>query len=211
MNSMFKFFWLLFVSIIFLLGCKKEKATDSSKQYSFNFQANAEGWSGDFADYPSAADQRPIYNLQFSHTMLPNPLSNSDGALRQSGTNRSDDLFMFVRKKIEGLEPNIIYAISFEIEIATNAPSGNVGVGGAPGESVYIKAGATTIKPEKQIDTISKHFKMNVDKGNQSTDGPTIKLIGDFANGTTSNAYNLKKLISRPLNTSIPQCYQGFV
>jgi hypothetical protein len=136
--------------------------------------------------------------------MLPNPLNTNDGALRQSGTNRSDDLFMFAKKKINGLEPNRTYTISIEIEIATNAPSGSVGVGGPPGEGVAIKAGASTIEPVKVINNTDNHYRMNIDKGNQGTDGPTIKLIGDFANGTNSNNYRLKRL-----STSSPVSVQS--
>jgi hypothetical protein len=191
----------LIASIVLFSSCEKDNDIAATKELNFNFQSDLEGWVGDFADYPSAPDQEPMYQLQFSHAMLPNPLNTSDGALRLSGTNRSDDLFMFIKKKINGLEPNRNYTISIEIEIATNAPSGRVGVGGPPGESVYIKAGASTIEPLKVINNTNNHYSMNIDKGNQSTDGPTIKLIGNFANGTTSDDYRLKKLSnSLPVN-----------
>ena len=35
---------------------------------------------------------------------------------------------------------------------------------------------------------------MNIDKGNQETDGQDMVLIGDFANGTNENVYTLKNL-----------------
>lgn len=199
---MYKLSILSLIASIFLFsGCEKDNDNDSTtpQEFNFGFQSDSEGWLGDFADYPSAPDQEPIYNLQFSYAMLPAPLNPNDGALRQSGTNHSDDLFMFVKKKITGLEPNRNYTISIEIEIATNAPSGRVGVGGPPGEGVAIKAGASTIEPVKVIDDI--HYRMNVDKGNQGVDGPNIKLIGNFANGTNSEDYRLKKLsTSSPVN-----------
>jgi hypothetical protein len=41
---------------------------------------------------------------------------------------------------------------------------------------------------------------MNIDKGNQSTGGADMQVIGDFANGTSENIYVLKKLAtSTPL------------
>ena len=65
-------------------------------------------------------------------------------ALFISGVNRSDDLFMFYKGQVGGLQGGTTYQVSFQVEFATIAPSGCIGVGGAPGENVYIKAGATT-------------------------------------------------------------------
>lgn len=200
---MYKLFILsLIASIILFSGCEKDNNVATVQEFNFSFQSDPEGWIGDFADYLSGTpEHESIYEMQFSHAMLPNPLNTNDGALRQSGNNRSDDLFMFVKKKITGLELNRNYTISIEIEIATNAPSGRVGSGGIPGEGVAIKAGASTIEPVKVIDNTDNHYRMNVDKGNQSNDGPTIKLIGDFANGTNSEDYRLKRLsTSSPVN-----------
>lgn len=184
----------LIASIVLFSSCKKHKDVHTTKEFIFNFQAGTDDWVGDFADYPNEPNVETFYELQFSHAMLPNPLSSSDGALRQSGNNHSDDLFMFVKKKIIGLEPNKIYTISIEIEIASNAASGSVGVGGAPGESVFVKAGASTIEPVKVLVNTDNHYRMNIDKGNQGTDGTNMKRIGDFANGTASNNYKLKNL-----------------
>ena len=53
---------------------------------------------------------------------------------------------------------------------------GAVGVGGAPGESVFIKAGATTSEPGTIVD---RGFVLaDFDKGNQSVDGASARLLG---------------------------------
>jgi hypothetical protein len=57
-----------------------------------------------------------------------------------SGVNRSDDLFMYWKGQIVGLSPGTSYRASIEVEFATNVPSGCVGVGGSPGESVWISS-----------------------------------------------------------------------
>jgi hypothetical protein len=191
---MYKLFILFFVACtVVLSSCKKDK-NNTAKVLSFDFQSDANGWVGDFADYPNGPNVETMYELQFSHAMLPTPLSTSDGALKQSGINRSGDLFMFAKKKVTGLEPNKIYSVSVEVEIASNAASGLVGVGGAPGESVYIKAGASTIEPTKVLNNADNYYRLNIDKGNQRTEGATIKLLGDFSNGTASSDYKLKQL-----------------
>lgn len=181
---------------MFSTGCKDDDDLNpvEPKEFNYNFNANSDGWVGDFADYPNEPNVEEFYEFEFSHSNLPSPLNNSDGALKQSGNNHSDDLFMFVKKKISGLEPNTSYAVEIEIKIATNAASGSVGVGGSPGESVFVKAGASTNEPMKVLDNSDNHYRMNIDKGNQATDGVNMKLIGDFSNGTDLNDYTLKTL-----------------
>lgn len=186
------FFWTLLI-IGICCGCeKRDDITPVHLEYSF--QNDTEGWAGDFADYPDEQDAEDRYEFVFEHSHLPSPLNTEAGALKQSGMNLSDDLFMFIKKKVDGLRPNTTYDVSFHIEIASNAASGMYGVGGAPGESVYIKAGASTHEPLKVLDESDHYFRMNIDKGNQSQGGADAKVIGDFANGTDENMYTLKQL-----------------
>jgi len=177
-----------------LLSCNQDDDSPDPIIYTFSFQTDTEGWVGDFADYPNDPDVENFYEFAFSHAALPAPLNTSDSALRQSGNNHSDNLFMFVKKKITGLEPNKPYQVSIEIEIASNAPSGIVGAGGAPGESVYIKAGASTQEPVKVLNPSDNHYRMNIDKGDQHAGGNNMQLIGNFANGTEWDVYKLKTL-----------------
>jgi hypothetical protein len=186
----------LLLILFTLTGCERDVCMSPNEPISltFEFTDNTNGWVGDFADYPNDPNVEDFYKLEFSHAKLPSPLNGSDGALRQSGKNHSDDLFMFIKKKITGLNPNTNYSIELEIEFATNAASGAVGVGGAPGESVFIKTGASTTEPMKVLNPTENHYRMNIDKGNQSIDGKNMQLIGDFANGTESFTYILKSL-----------------
>ena len=56
------------------------------------------------------------------------------------------------------------------IDLATNVPAGLVGIGGSPGESVFVKAGASTVEPLAEEDG-SRYLRMNIDKGNQANGG----------------------------------------
>lgn len=200
-----QFLILFAILLIISTGCQKDDVTNpvESKEFTFNFATDTEGWTGDFTDYPNESNVDKFYEFEFSYSTLPSPLNNSEGALKQSGNNHSDDLFMFIKKKITGLEPNTIYKVDLEVEFATNAPNGSVGVGGAPGEGVFIKAGASTIEPTKLLDNSTNYFRMNIDKGNQAQDGSDMKLIGNFANGTTMSIYKLKILRTKtPLSVS---------
>jgi hypothetical protein len=112
-------------------------------------------------------------------------------AIKQSGNNHSDDLFMFMKRRVNGLEPNTVYYITFTVEFATNVPDETMGAGGSPGESVYVKAGASVTEPKKVVDD-ENFYLMNIDKNNQAQNGEDMVVIGDFSNDTDQAVYTLK-------------------
>ena len=196
---------LLIVTTIFFVGCNKDDDNSSPKTFTYDFSTSQYGWIGGFADHPdtSATD----YNLVFSRTNLPAPLNTSKQAIKIGGTNRSDDLFMYIKKKIEGLEPNKTYKIKFEVDFASNAPTNHVGVGGAP-DAVWMKAGAMLIEPESIFQSSAGLYLMNLDKGNQSTDGANMYNIGTIGVSDNTNQYtqisrnNNSRLFSITTNSS---------
>ena len=98
------------------------------------------------------------------------------------GRNTSDDLFMFLKKPVTGLSNNRSYDVSFHIEFASAAPSNCVGIGGAPGESVWLKAGATTREPVAALQD-GGMIRLTAQKGNQSNGGADAVVVSDIANG----------------------------
>ena len=160
-------------------------------EVNYDFQTDLDVWEADFADYP--VDEETFYELQHEISPLPEPLDGEQNSLRQTGNNHSDDLFMFIKRKITGLEPNRSYELTFNLEFATNAPDDSFGVGGSPASSVYIKAGATQTEPEKEIDSLDM-YRMNIDKGNQASEGEEMINLGDFSNGSDEDTYALKTL-----------------
>ena len=143
----------------------------------FDFSRGAQGFVAGFADYPP--EHADIYELTSDYRTLPPPLE-PRSALFISGVNRSDDLFMFFKGSIDGLARGVRYSVTVSLEIATNVPAGCVGVGGAPGESVWIKAGATAAEPLPVRD--GAYLRMNVDIGNQSNGGNQAVVLGNVAN-----------------------------
>jgi len=165
--------------------------------FDFDFARGPQGWEPGFADYPPAEEE--TYRLTADYRPLPPPLDTSRSALFISGVNRSDDLFMYYRWR-GGLRPRTRYVVSFEVELATDVPSGCGGVGGAPGEDVTVKAGATTVEPVPVLDD-DGHYRLNVDKGNQTTGGRDAVALGDIANSRSCEEgwqYELKRLWSGP-------------
>ena len=145
--------------------------------FTFDFSRGPQGFVAGFADYPP--DHADSYELTSGYRALPRPLE-PQSALFLSGVNRSDDLFMFFKGSIGGLSPGGRYGATVSVEIATDTPAGCVGVGGAPGESVWIKAGVTAVEPLPVRD--GSYLRMNVDIGNQSAGGAQAVVLGNVAN-----------------------------
>jgi hypothetical protein len=148
----------------------------------YDFNNGSSGWLASFADY----------SLQTSDLRMfaePRPLPDEIGSARNGfflqSMNRSDDLFMFLKKQVateDGLEANQAYRVSFDIRFASNAPTGCFGVGGSPGDSVYLKAGASADEPVAAI-AGGSDIRLLIDKGQQSVGGRDAGLVGTVANG----------------------------
>jgi hypothetical protein len=155
-----------------------------------DFRSGALGWSAAFADYSPVS--LPTMDLDSGIRTLPPELAVSGTGFWITGHNRSDDLFMFLSKKLspaDGIVPNQLYRVRVTITAASQAGSNCIGIGGAPGESVYMKAGATPVAPLVTLDS-SDHYRVNFDKGQQSQSGSEVSVAGNIANGTPACSEN---------------------
>jgi hypothetical protein len=159
----------------------------SSIRLGFDFRHGAQYWEAGFAEY----------NPEMEHIMLeagirplPPELGVNGTGYYIQGMNRADDLFMFLKRRLgpdDGIVPGQKYRIKFTVIFASNAPSGGIGIGGAPGESVYLKAGASAVEPEVYLDSDTGYYLMNVDKGPGNGDGgEAASIIGNIANGRSA-------------------------
>ncbi|MCY4527959.1 MAG: hypothetical protein OXD46_02860 [Chloroflexi bacterium] len=177
-------------------------------EFGFDFMSDAEGWMVGFADLPVDYNQS-IYELHHEHRQLPDGLAGS--GIFVQGHNRSDDLFMFLKRRSDGLRPNTTYAVSVSIDLATNVQAGLFGIGGSPGESVFVKAGASTIEPLVEEDS-NRHLRMNIDKGNQSRGGESMVVLGNVAHPEVANReYRIKTLDNTDLPLSVTTDSEGRV
>ncbi len=149
-----------------------------------DFNKGLQNCSVGFADYPVDPSQQGIYELQSSIAALPD--SPKINGLMISGTNRSDDLFMYAKCYVKaGLAPGSKHSISFEITSSVDAPAGCSGVGGAP-DSLTLKAGASAVEPKSIANGQDEFamFSLNLDKGNQTVGGQDLAVIATpFNNG----------------------------
>jgi hypothetical protein len=189
-------FGLIVISPAFL-GCNdgKENAIGREIVFSFDFSNETHGWVGGFADYPQGEED--FFELIFDHRELPENLDPSRKALFLSGNNHSDDLFMFLKRQITGLEPDTAYLIDFEVEIASEAGKDCSGIGGSP--AITLKAGASIIEPIAEPDDTG-FLMMNIDKGNQTEGGEDAQVLGDIGVDTdcANPVFQIKKIESDP-------------
>jgi hypothetical protein len=190
---------LFFLIMITIAGCSTSSGQEESISRTFDFSDSTEEWIGGFADYP--VGEEDFYNLRVNWLPLPEPLDTDRRAFKISGDNRSDDLFMFIKRRISGLQPDAAYSLNMEITLASNSPEDAVGIGGGPGTSVFLKAGAVSNEPVPVITDEASfedgYYRMNIDRGNQSQGGVDMPVVGNIAHSNDDFEYSL---INRSLN-----------
>lgn len=176
---------ILLLFPLFLVGGESYRLEDT-------FSEGNRGWTGDFADYPVGSEA--FYELSWGWETLPKNVDGLHKGLYLSGNNHSDDLFMYVKKEIDGLLPNTDYRVVLSVVIEDNIPPGQFGVGGSPGEGVAVKVGASTEEPIK-IDR-NGFYLMNIDKGDQQASGSNSVVVGTLANEAVDPEFPTFELIA---------------
>jgi hypothetical protein len=88
-------------------------------------------------------------------------------------------MFLFMKRKLEGFQPNTAYTIVFEVELASNASSGS---------KVYLKAGASPLEPKKVIE--SNYYSLNIDSGSLSARGEDVIVLGSLETNAGAVPYS---------------------
>ena len=176
----FKRFWSLGVAaamgMSILAGTAAAKETTAG--LTFDFNQNDGGFTPIFSDYPNEQGVEEFYELRSGHEEV--PIAEAGKGLFLSGNNHSDDLFMGYYKDLSGLVPETEYQFTVRFQLATNVENDMIGIGGAPGESVFVKCGVASKEPENSLDSLN-HFCLNIDKGSQSTSGSDMIVVGNLA------------------------------
>jgi hypothetical protein len=181
-----------FMTLLIAFSDALAQGTPAPLSFSYDFRNGAQGWQADFADYPPA--QRAFFELNAEIRPLPAELGINGTGFHIQGINRSDDLFMFLKRRLtaaDGVVAGQTYQITFTLVFASNAQTGCIGVGGSPGESVFMKAGASPAEPEAitappPSDTrVFAWARMNVDKSGLAASG-----VSNIANGLPCNPFS---------------------
>ncbi|MFD0669967.1 copper amine oxidase N-terminal domain-containing protein [Cohnella sp. GCM10027633] len=172
---------------------------DSSIRLAYDFVKDDGGWKTGVADLPV-----DYQSQDFQIKTKVDAVKLADGTtvrgMLLGGMNRSDDLFLYMTKKLsgtDGLKPNTTYEVKLRFDLATEEADGSFGVGGSPASSVYVKAGVVGKAPavvKDDSDASMPYYRLNLDKGNQSTDGKDVALLGNVAKpNADKSGFQLKK------------------
>lgn len=150
----------------------------------YDFNEERYGWAAGFADYPSSPEDSAQFELKSAYT---EPIASklTKRSVMLSGKNVNKDLFMYIKKKVDGLKPNTDYTLTFSVELASDLNAATTVSGG----SLFLKAGATGSEPKSVIDAGT--YVMNIDKGNQGVAGEDMVLLGDIRSETYNAAYSM--------------------
>ena len=161
-----------------IVGCSKK---DTAMEYNYTFTSGTEDWKSLFSDYPVGAEN--FYELEFSNAFLPSPLDQSIKSLKISGNNHSDDLFSAIYHKFDNLQPDKAYSVIFDIDFASNTPTGGVGAGGDP--DLFIGAGGINYLPVNSIDNLNFYRPNFVSKIQSGQSNEAFQIIGNIGVSTT--------------------------
>lgn len=162
---------------------------------SFDFRNGEQGWVGEFTDYDPGysydLDGQPIMTTEESMELqaglrpLPAELGVDGTGFMLSGINTSDDLTMFIKRRLgreDGVLPGQVYRLEFAITFASDAPTGTIGIGGPPGEAVSLHAGGIWYEPQKVRASNGGSYRMNVDAEPEGRSAASTR-VGNIANG----------------------------
>lgn len=177
----------LFVIVAFFSGCSLEDEDDAALLIftrDFDFNESDHAWQGGFADYPANPEDSIKFELKHAYT---DPVESklTKRSVMLSGKNINRDLFMYLKKKIDNLQPNTDYTITFNIELASDFNE----LSNISGGTVYLKAGASHTEPKSLIEAGS--YIMNIDKGNAGSSGEDMITLGDLLEGSSNIGYAL--------------------
>lgn len=166
----------VFISLAQLVSCGGggESGAPSVVRVAHAFSDDNREWRGQYADYASGMESSIDFSAATA-TVVVDGLTRT--GFRLASTNRSDDVWMFAYREVRGLNPGATYRIQMVLEFASRAGEGCVGVGGAPGESVTIKLGASPVEPMVQLADDGRIIP-NFDKGNQQMGSASVPAVG---------------------------------
>lgn len=148
------------------------------RSISFSFEQGAGPWSAVFGDYTDGTEDS--ISTESGWSQLPQPLGDRNG-FGLAGSNASDDLAMFLKAPVEGLQAQTEYDVELDMTFATQVPQNCAGIGGAPGESVGVKLGASGTEPA--VTEKEGSFRFNINKGGGPVNGGEDAVrVGDMTN-----------------------------
>lgn len=181
------------ICTVYLVSCKGQDSTLPIQFFESTFQQNTEDWTGDYALFKTGQQDTVAFNIK--QGTIPESTDSTTRALSVAGTNKGDSLFLFIKKKITGLNPALTYKVAYEINIVTSYPD----TVESSGRLIYIKAGASAEEPQKVLS--GNYYKVSIKKGSIAKSGTEMFYLGTAGNTLDSVAY--KSIIRTNANLAV--------
>jgi hypothetical protein len=199
------------ISLLLLVGLAAASVAPAQQQPAAfvqvvdDFTRGSDAWLADFTDY--GLDQGGMDRLA---ELRDSPLQDEGAETPErsffvQSMNHSDDIFMFLKKPLDyshGIAPDTEYEAEFLVEMYSNEPTGCFGVGGSPGDSVYLKMGGHAQEPVSLLG--DEGLRLNIDKDNQASGGEDVSLAGTIANGLPCDEENRGKWVKMEVRHTHP-------
>ena len=182
-----------------LAACNGSDNSAIDSPIEIDFAQDAQGFEAFFSDYPQG--EEAFFQLMSKYDALPEEFGAKNGWYL-AGNNHSDDLIMAIKGSISGFKANTLYSVSLDIEFLTNTPSNCVGIGGAPGESVYVKLAAANQEPDNDIE--DGMYRITTDIGFQAQSGSEGVVVGNLASGIDCDEITDFSYHQKQLSTEFP-------
>lgn len=176
--------WLV-VLVAAVFACNSEERNSVDPVYTINtqFETGTEKWTGDYALY-NIKDTADIAYVMEQDTM-PASIDSTRYGIRMEATNKGDSIFLFMKRKITGLNPDKTYHVYYDIDLGTNYPD----LTNATGKNISLKAGASASEPVKTL--TNGYYSLSIKKGLWNVDGSEMVILGDVTNGIAKTTYQL--------------------
>ena len=179
MNKLKNLFGTAVLFIAIFTAAQMEIAAQAI-QLDYNFRNGALNWTADFAGYHPAYNTNGFYQLASGVRYMPRKLTILPRrAFYIQGTAGGPGLIMFLKRHLtaaDGIVAGQSYRIDYVVNLASNAPTGCAGIGGPPGESVFLRTGASPIEP-LAVALPNGGLQLNIDLNTATSPA------GDVANG----------------------------
>jgi len=188
MSVRHRLFSVVFLVIVSACALDGDQGGISISSMTYDFNAELYGWQHGFSGYPVTPDDSALYEFKHAYTNRPSGLTEGK-AIMLSANNKTEDLFMFLKKKVTGLRAEADYTLTFTVEFASDARADNASAGGPTGENVFLKVGATEAEPKSVVE--NGRYVMNINKGSQNGSGSAMINIGNIAAPPSTTGYVL--------------------
>lgn len=166
-------------------------------EHRFDFGQGKQGWRVGYADW--FRDRADEHDVAHSIRDLPASVGVDGKGYFVKSNNFTDDILMYLTRPFteeDGLKPSTEYLLTFDLAFASNAQSGCGGIGGSPGDSVFVKAGGSTRRPATKTDKEGLE-RSTIDHGQQAGDGRNMSVSGVIANGQECDGNGTFKTVTQ--------------